>query len=66
MHETTAMEILACNDRNDLKKLLAKRKQQSLNARMKPNPKHSIKDRVVHFARALPMSSISSFDHEIV
>ena len=24
MHETTAMEILACNDRNDLKKLLAK------------------------------------------
>ena len=32
------MEILACNDRNDLKKLLAKWKQQSLNARMKYDP----------------------------
>ena len=32
------MEILACNDRNDLKKLLAKWKQQPLNARMKPDP----------------------------
>ena len=31
------MEILACKDRNDLKKLLAKWKQQSLNARMKPD-----------------------------
>ena len=38
MNEATAMEILACDDRNDLKKLLAKWKQQSLNARMKPDP----------------------------
>ena len=38
MNEIAAMEILACNDRNDLKKLLAKWKQQSLNARMKPDP----------------------------
>ena len=36
MNEAAAMETLACNDRNDLKKLLAKWKQQSLNARMKP------------------------------
>ena len=38
MNEVAAMEILACNDRNGLKKLLAKWKQQSLNARMKPDP----------------------------
>ena len=38
MNEKAALEILACNDRNDLKKLLAKWKQQSLNARMKPAP----------------------------
>ena len=38
MNEKAAMEILACNDRNDLKKLLAKWKQQSLNSRMKPDP----------------------------
>ena len=30
--------MLACNNRSDLKKLLAKWKQQSLNARMKPDP----------------------------
>ena len=38
MNEKAAMEILACNDTNDLKKLLAKWKQQPLNARMKPDP----------------------------
>ena len=32
----------------------------------RPNPKHSIKDRVVRFARALQVSSIISLDHEIV
>ena len=31
MNEEAAREIFACNDRNDLKKLLAKWKQQSLN-----------------------------------
>ena len=41
MNEKAAREILACNDRNDLKKLLAKWKQQSLNARMKPYPAFS-------------------------
>ncbi len=38
MNEEAAREIFACNDRYDLKKLLAKWKQQSLNARMKPDP----------------------------
>ena len=38
MDEETARDFLACNDRSDLKKLLAKWKQQSLNARMKPDP----------------------------
>ena len=38
MDEEAARAILACNDRSDLKKLLAKWKQQSLNARMKPDP----------------------------
>ena len=32
------MLFRSCNDINDLKKLLAKWKQQSLNARMKPDP----------------------------
>ena len=35
MNEEAARDIFACNDRYDLKKLLAKWKQQSLNARMK-------------------------------
>ena len=38
MDEETARDFLACNDRYDLKKLLAKRKQQSLNARIKYDP----------------------------
>ena len=38
MNEEAARAIFACNDRYDLKKLLAKWKQQSLNARMKPGP----------------------------
>ena len=32
----------------------------------KTQPKHSIKDRVVSFARAFPMSSIFSYDYEIM
>ena len=35
MDEETTRDILACNDRSDLKKLLAKLKQKTLNARMK-------------------------------
>ena len=35
MDEETARYFLACNDRSDLKKLLAKLKQKTLNARMK-------------------------------
>ena len=35
MDEETARDYLACNDRYDLKKLLAKLKEKSLNARMK-------------------------------
>ena len=38
MDEEAARAIFACNDRYDLKKLLAKWKHQSLNARMKPDP----------------------------
>ena len=36
--EETARDFLACNDRYDLKKLLAKLKEKSLNARMKYDP----------------------------
>ena len=38
MDEETSRDFLACNDRSDLKKLLAKLKQKSLNARMKHDP----------------------------
>ena len=38
MDEETARDFLACNDRSDLKNLLAKLKQKSLNARMKYDP----------------------------
>ena len=38
MDEETARDFLACNDRYDLKKLLAKLKERSLNARMKCDP----------------------------
>ena len=38
MDEETTRAILACNDRSDLKKLLAKLKEKSLNARMKYDP----------------------------
>ena len=39
MSEETTRYILACNDRDDLKKLLAKLKEKSLNVRMKCDPK---------------------------
>ena len=38
MDAETARDFLACNDRYDLKKLLAKLKQKTLNARMRPDP----------------------------
>ena len=38
MDEEAARAILACNDRYDLKKLLTKLKEKSLNARMKHDP----------------------------
>ena len=38
MDEETTRDFLACNDRSDLKKLLAKLKQKTLNARMKHDP----------------------------
>ena len=38
MDEETARDFFACNDREDLKKLLAKVKEKSLNARMKYDP----------------------------
>ena len=41
MDEEADRAIFACNDRYDLKKLLAKWKQQSLNTRMKPDPAFS-------------------------
>src|SRR3990170_12700 len=39
MDEEIARDFLACNDRDDLKKLLRKLKEKSLNARMKYDPK---------------------------
>ena len=41
MDEETARDFLACNDRYDLKKLLAKLKQKTLNARMKYDPAYA-------------------------
>ena len=38
MDEEAARDFLACNDRDDPKKLLAKLKEKSLNARMKYDP----------------------------
>ena len=38
MDEETARDFLACNDRSDLKKLIVKLKEMSLNARMKYDP----------------------------
>ena len=38
MDEETARDFFACNDREDLKKLLAKLEEKSLNARMKYDP----------------------------
>ena len=38
MDEETTRDILACSDRSDLKKLLVKLKQKSLNAGMKYDP----------------------------
>ena len=37
-HQQASLAILACKDRYELKRLLAKWNKQSLNARMKPNP----------------------------
>ena len=39
MDEETDRDFLACNDRDDLNKLLAKLKEKSLNARMQYDPK---------------------------
>ena len=39
MDNETTRDFLACNDRDDLKKLLCKLKEKSLNARMKCDPK---------------------------
>ena len=41
MDEETARDYLACNDRYDLKKLLAKLKEKSWNARMKCDPAYA-------------------------
>ena len=38
MDEETTRDLFACNDRSDLKKLLAKLKQKTLNARIKYDP----------------------------
>ena len=41
MDEETKRDFLACNDRSDLKKLVVKLKQKSLNARMKYDPAYA-------------------------
>ena len=38
MDEETTRDFFACNDREDLKKLLAKLKEKSMNARMQYDP----------------------------
>ena len=48
MDEETARDFLACNDRSDLKKLLAKLKQKTLNARMKYDPAYAINSDMSH------------------
>ena len=47
MDEETARDFLACNDRDDLKKLLCKLKEKSLNARMKCDPQFATSPIVV-------------------
>ena len=42
MDEKITRELLACNDRDDVKKLLSKLKEQSMIARMKYDPKFAI------------------------
>ena len=44
----TARDFLACNDRYDLKKLLAKLKEKSLNGRMKYDPTFATSPICVH------------------
>ena len=41
MDEETTRDFLACNDRSGLKKILAKLKEKSLNARMKYDPAYA-------------------------
>ena len=41
MDEQTARDFLTCSDRSDLKKLLAKLKEKTLNARMKYDPAYA-------------------------
>ena len=41
MDEETDRDFLACNDRSDLKKLLAKHKEKTRNARMKYDPAYA-------------------------
>ena len=55
MDEETARDFLACNDGYDLKKLLAKMKEKSLNPRMKHDPAFAtspicISDKDYHFS----------------
>src|SRR3954470_18299619 len=55
MDEETARDILACSDRSNLKKLLAKLKEKSLNARMKYDPAFAtspicVSDKDYHFS----------------
>ena len=38
MDDETARDFISCNDRDDLKKLLAKLKEKALNARMQYDP----------------------------
>ena len=47
MSEEATRDILACNDRDDLEKLLCKYKEKSLNARMKYDPKFATSPIVV-------------------
>ena len=68
MDEETAKDFLACNDRYDLKKLLAKLKEKSLNTRMKCDPKFAtspifIDDKYYEFSVDPELITLVESDH---
>ena len=68
MYGEVARDFLACKDRDDLKKLLCKYKEKSLNARMQYDPKFStspvfIDDNDYEFSVDPELITLVEFDH---